>query len=375
MAKQLCEDEHEQSFFFSDSRVSLAHLALSGLTLTVAHTTAIAASTSPPRPDSTPRCQGLSLSESGATPKELKPLYEAVADFEKAFADNNNRLFRTLMHPALSRERQNPEVFDSTVQEFGLEKAKLQRNALYSLDLPLGSEKTTAECGKGEIRGVVGPTQQYAVVHTFTGGNEQIRVFTLFAQVPPQLMPKQGNDKRPIGIVYLQAQVWTHGKRSPEALLVESRKWSILGEPIAAWIHAAAAERILLSNSYFVPTDALAAQQLSRDSKARIPSLDTLRSRVKSGGTGWDFIDLAVIFQAKSLEIGAKFRMKGEEPLNAQIEKCKTLGLTLAQEFPGLVKQFTGVECMPYGPSEKTEEAPDAGTQFHTWKELASRTN
>jgi hypothetical protein len=169
----------------------------------------------------------------------------------------------------------------------------------------------------------------------------------------------------------LFAQVWTHGKQSPEVLLAESRKWGVLDEPIASWILAEAGFRILSSNPYFTTMELPEAERLAAATRAKLPSFDPFRAKVASSGTGWQFADLAVIFQQDGVEVGAKFRMKGEETVDAQITKCRTLGTLLGHEFPGLTKRFKGVECMPYGEKESLENPPEAGSQFHAWNDLA----
>lgn len=334
-------------------------------------TEASATTLSKPLPENV--CRGLSLNAPSDVSGELKALYEAISDFEKAFEKNDTSKFRTLVHPALSRERDKPDVFTGTVHDFGLEKAKLVRNAVYELHFPRDRALKTVACKGGELRGVVGPERQYAVMHSFAGGNEHIRVFTIYSPVQEGLKTRQGATKRDLGLVMLSAQVWTHGKQSPEVLLSESRKWSLLNEPIAAWALAEASVRIMAANPYFVPEHLPEAERIATASKARLPNLNPFREKVARSGTGWHFESLAVIFQQDGVEIGAKFRMKGEEAVDAQIEKCKTLGIMFGREFPSLTKRFNGYECMPYGEKEDLDAPPAAGTQFHAWRNLAQQ--
>jgi hypothetical protein len=316
-------------------------------------------------------CRSLSLFESATTSPELKPLYTAIADLERAFEKNDSGLFSELVHPALSREAKAKDVFPGTVHDFGLEKAKLVRNAMYAAEFPQSLTTNIAECPQGELRGVVGPSSQFAVMHSFAGGNEQIRVFSIFAPIPASFAPKMKNAKRTHGIVMLFAQTWTHGKKAPSVLLQEARKWSVLNEPVTAWVMAEASLRLLAANPYFTPTELSEAKRVALQTKDKLPAFTNLKERIHDAGTGWNFEELAVIFQSSALEVGAKFRMKEEETVNGQLEKCKKLGTVLASEFPGLTKAFSGFECMPYAKEEGLGEPPGAGTQFHSWKSLA----
>lgn len=316
-------------------------------------------------------CQSLSLYESASTPENLKPLYETLADFERAFEKNDASLFTELVHPALTREKKKDDTFVSTVQDFGLEKVKLARNVLYRVEFPTENPARTVACSQGELRGVVGPTLQFATMHAFAGGNEQIRLFTLFAPIPKSFGPKMKNPKRELGIVMMFAQTWTHGKKAPEVLVAESKKWSLLNEPITGWVLAEASHRLLSANPYFVPNGLSEAEGLALQTKQKLPSFEGLKTKVRESNVGWEFLDLAVIFQAQAVEVGVKTRMQAqEEPVNAQIDKCKTVGRLLASEFPGLTKTFSGFECMPYAKGEALDASPDAGTQFHAWKTL-----
>lgn len=322
----------------------------------------------PPPPTT---CKALSLFETASTSAELKALYATLAEFERAFERNDARLFADLVHPALTREKRKAEIFATTVQDYGLEKAKLARNALYQASFPTENPARTVTCPQGELRGVVGPTLQFAAMHAFNGGNEQIRLFTLFAPIPKSFAPKMKNPKQEFGIVMMFAQTWTHGKKAPEILSAESRKWSLLDEPITAWILAEASHRLYAANPYFVPNGTREAELLATQAKQKLPTFESLKAKVREATSGWEFLELAVIFQSKAVEVGVRTRMlETEEPVNAQIEKCKTVGRLLASEFPGITRPFSGFECMPYARGEATETSPEAGTQFHTWNTL-----
>ena len=296
-------------------------------------------------------------------------MYEQVSQFEKAFEQKDRVLFKSLLHPALQRSAdQKNEAFDGTVQDFGLDKAKLTRNAVYKLQFTAGAEPEVL-CNLGKVRGVVGPSEQYAVVHTFSGGTEQVRLFTLFAPILKG-QAELAKSKNTIGLVMLHGQIWTHEKKAPDAMLEDARKWANLDEPVSAWLLAEGGRRILAANPYVVPTSLKLAEDLSTQLRAKITNLDTLRGKFSQSGIDWDFLDFTVVYQASGLEAGFKFRTRTEEGVEIQMEKCKRATAVLAKELPGLRHRFRGAECLAYGPTEKLQNPPTNGSQFFKWSEL-----
>ena len=330
-----------------------------------------------PALESFPRERSSDSSQNECTPLSLfalksksipdSSLNEFYEKFEESFRTGDSRLFRSLIHPSLSRESKNPDIFNSTVEEYGLKNVELRRSFAYELHFNR-RESQTAECPNGRVRGVVGPTTQVAMIHQFLGGNEQVRLFTLAAPVPISL---RKDPKLDWGIVLLQAQIWSHGKQTPTALREEAQKWFLLGEPFSAWAIATAGRRILEANPYFEPNELEESQQQSARYESSKPSPDPINENLAKEGIKWKFEDSTVVFQAKSLEIGLKVRMDREEiPVNEQIQTCKHIGRIFLSLNPGIRNRFSGFECLTYLPKDNLSVPSDAGSQFHKWSDL-----
>jgi hypothetical protein len=325
-----------------------------------------------------PRCSSLNLTNlsNSTDPKyqeTLKGLEDFAKSYESAFKNKDSRLFQSLTHPALSRETKRSSIFNETILEYGLDKASLARTSAFLLHLPRSSLTQATNCSIGTIRGVVGPENQAVLIHTFLGGNEQIRLFTIVAPVPASF--QKGNTTQ-WGVVMMHTQVWTHGRKIPQTILEEARVWKNKGQPLVYWAKSNAALRILQANPYFEPNDLEAARQEAAAALAQRPQiapLNTIFQEQQIPKNEWTIEDYAVVFQAQDIEFGVKVRMNREFPVNEQIENCKKTGRAIVQQHPTLQEAFSGFECLTFGKDEKLESIPLAGSQFHTWKSLVKK--
>lgn len=317
-------------------------------------------------------CKLLSLSapkEFTGMPEFLPDLYKALQDFEDSFAKDDKELFKTLLHPAMRRTPlQKDEAFISTVQTYGLAKVKLVRSAIF-LGTFAPDQEPVADCPSGTLRGVIGPAPQVAVVHTYFGGGEQVRLFSIYAPIL-KVQADAAKSKYKTGLVMFHAQVWTHEKKAPDKLIEDARKWGILNEPVTAWLLAESGRRILIANPYFTPNDLAPVTAFTTELQGKLGSFEPIKTKVAEAGMGWEFLNMTVVYQDSGVEAGLKFRMKGEEATNTMLDKCRKLSSLVAQDFSGLRLRFKGVECLAYMPGEKLEEAPASGSQFLTWKDL-----
>jgi hypothetical protein len=328
------------------------------------HSTALSSPTVAPK-SIVNSCKSMSLFDLKATKSTDESLNGFYTKFESAFKDHDGKLFRSLIHPSMTREVKNADIFNSTVDDFGLEKVNLTRSSAFLLSF-LEPKSQFAECESGIVRGVVGPKEQVALIHTYLGGNEQIRIFTLATKVPASVrkLPEQE-----WGIVMMHAQTWSHGKQTPSSLRAEAKKWNLLGEPITAWALSRAAQKILEGNPYFEPNDIQETNRLENALRQLKPNTTDLNDLAKIAGIDWVFEDITVVFQAKGLEIGLKVRMpKTEIPVNAQIDTCKKMGRIFIQKYPGTAQRFTGFECLTFLPKEDINSPSDSGSQFHRWE-------
>lgn len=302
--------------------------------------------------------------------KDLQEFYNTLKDFEDSFLLSNRDLFKSILHPALRRkESEKNEVFDGTVANYGLEKVKLVRNVLYGAEFNAEGDRVVT-CQTGQLRGVIGPTTQIAVTHSYISGPEQVRITTLYSPIIKSQAEAVGTNRK-WGLVMLQSQFWTIDKKTAQLYLDDAKKWSILGEKLVAWTFAEAARRIWNSNAYFIPNELGEATQIASEYKnATKKELSLAAETVRNQKTDWEFLDFTSIFQEKSLEFGIKYRMKQEESTNIFLEKCKKNSAAILKNLPGVTRKFKGVECLAYQPQEPLSESPAMGSNFSTWKDL-----
>lgn len=313
-------------------------------------------------------CTRLSLQPTGKISSQDEQFYKALEEFERSFAEHRRSAFADILHPALQQNAaQKFEIFESTVQDFGLEKAKLTRSSVFQLRF--NGTGTEIQCAPGKVRGVVGPKEQYAVMHTFSGGSEQIRLFTLFAPIVPSQV-EQYKTKYKTGLVMMHGQAWTHERKNAEALLEDAKKWGVLGESLVAWLVAESARRIVTGNPYFEPENTAAITREAEAFKVKVTEDAALRQKMPHSGIDWEFLEFSPVFQASGIEVGLRFRTKAGEDVAAQMEKCKKASAFVAKEYPQLRLRFRGLECLAWGPEENLTKAPGNGSQFFPWKDL-----
>ncbi len=321
---------------------------------------------------SEPQCQNLNLSLKSATPDN--PFKQAVNrkldKFEKAFATNDSELFSQLASKALQKEKRDlDKLFKSTVAEYGLQKAKLQRNSVWEMrtsDKPVPGQLIT--CGEAQISPVYGPKRQVAVFYSNFSKNNQTRLLLFLAQTP--LDEKQPEN---LGMVLMQVQRWTYDGQSPEKIYQQSSNQEGIGNLLIARVLADAAAKILESNPYVVtPTQTAArnkAELLRQSESAQFLAF-------LNGGPKEESFQpeaLEPIFRSGGLAVGLKVRMNKELALNTQIKLCKSFGRELFARNSPWRNEFSGFECLLYSAQEPMTQPPKAGSQYYTWQSLDSK--
>ncbi len=313
----------------------------------------------------------LNLVSPDSTPDPfLSELERVLRDYETAFQEEDTKTFHSLVHPSLHQSGEtSKQVFESFFPSYGLKKPKLTRVAVFDLRLLGAGSNPEVDCSWGRIRGVVGPERQVAVFHAAYSGNEQVRLMTLFAQIPEGVR-KLNKTKYGVGTVMFHTQTWTHERMIPEKLLAEARKWSGLKNPFVAWAYAESAHRLLNSNPYFIPRELSGARSDVEEYRFRGPSVKSVAEKLRQNGLPWEFLGFTVVFQASGVEPGFHFRMRPGDVLSRDLEKCRTHSAAVVSLVPEMRERFHGVECIPYQPEDDLSKAPTGGTQFLLWSDL-----
>jgi hypothetical protein len=300
----------------------------------------------------------------------LTELVSVLGDYETAFQEEDTKTFHSLVHPSLHQSGEtSKQIFETLFPSYGLKKPKLTRVAAFNLRLPGSGANPDVDCSWGRIRGVVGPERQVAVFHAAYSSNEQVRLMTLFAQIPEGVR-KLNKTKYSVGSVMFHTQTWTHERMTAEKLLGEARKWSALKNPFVAWVYAESAVRLLNSNPYFLPRELSSARNDVEEYRLRGPSARDIAEKMRQKGLPWEFLGFTVVFQASGVEPGLHFRMKPGDVLSLELEKCRMHSAAVVSLVPEMRERFHGVECIPYQPEDDLSKAPTGGTQFVPWNEL-----
>jgi hypothetical protein len=294
--------------------------------------------------------------------------YAALAEYEKAMAESRVDHLKKLLHPSIVKEdRAKDEIFNTTIQEFSLEKAKLARTAIYYLNLP-ASGLPEVKCLGATVRGVTGPHQQFAVIHSHHSNSEQVRLFSIFAPIPDSLV-KKTKAKFRVGLVMLHAQIWTHAKKSPEVYFKEAKS-KAEKDGMAGWLYAEAARRLYASNPYYAPNELAESQQFVDTHALKKPDLAKIKAALKEKNFDWEFLDFSVAYKEVGIEPAIKLRLIKEESSKEHLEKCEKISGVIAQHLTALKADFKGVECLAYLPGEPLENPPALGSAFFPWTKL-----
>lgn len=298
-------------------------------------------------------------------------LKAALSAFETAIEKGDKKLFRGLVHPAMIRPgHEISTVLEETTKGYGIEGKRPVLNSLHEISLKAAQSSPEAECAPGLIRGVTGPARQWAVFHTVFSG-EQVRLFTLFAPI----LKEQKKEDRPaayadVGLVLLQAQVYTHAGMSPEKLLEEGKKWRRLDQNLSAWLFAESGTRILEANPYLDPHELVDSREEALELYGKIAEIDAVKRQLATDVPNWSFAGFTPIFQAKGIEPGLRFKAKGALSVKEAMDGCKKAAASVKGALAGLQSVFHGVECLPYSADEETTKPPAAGSVFLPWKDI-----
>ncbi len=300
-------------------------------------------------------CERLSLNQAKGD------LENTISDLEKSLKTSDTALFLSLLHPSIIlKEEEKESIFKQMMESYELRGKTLQRNRL--LKLAFGKDTgRTVRCRDAVLKGVAGPTEQWALELSTVVSGEQARLFFLFAPVPQPLRKKS---KHPIAITHINTQKWTFLQKTPEAWAKEAKKWSNLEEPVAAWVLGETALKLAQANPYHVrdipSLDALAHETTTQKAQALFEQF----IGKKIAGTEFTLISFTSVFKEDGPQLGVKLEMKQEVAVNDQIEQCRKVAVELAPLFKGMRRKLRGVECLMYYEKEPKEKQPHSGSVF-----------
>ncbi|MEY3902612.1 MAG: hypothetical protein RL189_1918 [Pseudomonadota bacterium] len=315
----------------------------------------------------------LNTSVKNASSESHAELAKVLEEFERAFFRADAELFSSLVSPALLKKKEEAvKIFEGTLLEFDLRRAKLQRNWMWELNLGTSAEPgRLVQCGDTGIQPVYGPLHQFAVQYSAFTGSHQTKLLALFAKTPVG----QSGGKNPPGLVHLQVQRWTYDGRTPDRLMNDARKSASRGEIVIGTLLAEASARVMEINPYVIPPQLRTA----RDLAAQLgQDFDSLQSKFLAGGktiVDWKPEKLVPVFRDGSLAVGLKVRMQREFALNDQTSRCHELGKSLFIKESAWREYFSGVECMPYPSADDLNQPPRGGSQFFPWSKLDSKSH
>jgi hypothetical protein len=321
-----------------------------------------------------PSCESLSLNSLHGKDRAFE---NTIQLFEKAILTENRKDFLKILHPQLKKQAKEPGLFEGIVAEFGLSKAKLVRNSIYKV-VTGASYEETATCDGGGVKNLVGPKTQIHVFHSFTGGNETIRIHTIYVEIPKSIVAKESffdvkEDYIPLALAHFFAQAATHGKKTTAQILEEATYWGNLNEPTNAALFSHAALRLTTANPYFFAPEFSEVLRIAKKYQPFLLLSESLKETLNSVEKGWQFLTLSPIFQASSLEVGVKLKMPLDTTVDAQTKACQKIGFEIIKNIPALAKAFNSFECLPYTDGEPLTYAPGAGSQGFLWKEVANQ--
>ncbi|NBO37076.1 hypothetical protein EBU99_00665 [bacterium] len=309
---------------------------------------------------------GLTLQSGKGQNQDLNLLGKSLEEFENAFATNNSEQFAAAVSPLLQKKKDELEkIFEGTVLEYDLKKARLQRNSIWELNAGLAPQPgRTLQCGEMAIQPVYGPSKQVAVIYSAFMGQNQTKILALFA------LPGQSTKEQKPGLVLFQVQRWTYDGRSPEKLISEAKQTSSAGFPIAAQLLSEAAARITESNPYLIfPLQKEARELATLLSKSGEPQQETILKSAQADPL-WRAEKFAAVFKDSSLAVGLKIRMRKDFPLNEQTQKCLETGKKIFSVNSIWKTSFSGMECLPYKENEDMVKPPKGGSQYFPWAQI-----
>jgi hypothetical protein len=313
----------------------------------------------------------LNISTKNAGNEIQAELAKVLEDFERAFFRADADIFSSIVSPALLKKREEAvKIFEGTLLEFDLRRAKLQRNWMWELNLGTSAEPgRLVQCGDTGIQPVYGPLHQFAVQYSAFTGSHQTKLLALFAKTAVG----QNGAKNPPGLVHLQVQRWTYDGRTPDRLMNDARKSASQGEIIVGALLAEASARIMEINPYVIPPQLRTA----RDLAAQLgKDFESLQGKFLAGGktiVDWNAEKLVPVFRDGSLAVGLKVRMQREFALNDQTSRCHEMSKSLFSKESAWREYFSGVECMPYATADDINQPPRGGSQFFPWNKLDSK--
>lgn len=320
----------------------------------------------------TPQCRNLKLSFKSEAADD--PFTRAVASqmekFESAVATENSEIFSQIASKALQKKPQElMKVFEGTLFEYDLKRAKLQRNSIWEMQLP--DEPIPGQllsCGDVQISPVFGPKRQVAVFYSHFSGDKQTKLLLFLAQTK-----LDADQPENLGIVMMQVQRWSYDGKTPEKLYTQSSVQEGQGNALIARLLADAAAKILESNPYIVsPLQAAARNRAESMSQAANAQLESLLNS-SPADSSFKPERMEPIFRDGTLAIGLKFRMTTDLALNTQTKLCRTAGRVIFSKNTAWRKEFSGFECLPYAAQESMSHPPRAGSQYFSWKSLDSK--
>lgn len=354
----------------------MKRLSLIGFVVCLFSPIALSAPAGSPQPTTLaqPTCEALPL-QIKATEGNLAEFATLLDGLENAFTNQDTKTFLAILHPAIIRDpAERRDIFEGTIARFGLTSMKkMARTQLYRMKFP-NEIPPAVTCSFGKARGVVGPETQFAAVHTLYTEHEQIRLHTIYAPVPKALRTTH-NTAHDWALVHLQAQVWTQGQKAPPVILEDAIERSRLNEPLAAWVLAEGALRLMASNAYLEPPELARAIELSQQTSKKLPTQHEVNTLLASTGEHpWTFAAFSAAFQSTGIEPAIKLRItKKNQDISALLRQCLPEIKKLAPLFKSMHKTFRGVQCLPYFATEDLRGAPSLGTMFVTWEELLSQ--
>ncbi|MEY4064984.1 MAG: hypothetical protein RIR26_1192 [Pseudomonadota bacterium] len=352
----------------SSSSRNLTGAVLASVLAVLPARTAFATSAGP----DAPQCQALDLSLGSAKSSDLKSetIAKVLQTFEQAFAQDDADLFVGIASASLQKKPEElKKIFDGTVLEYDLKKAKLQRNHIWSLNRgSVAQPGQTLSCGEVEVQPVFGPQYQIAVQYSVFSSGGQTRLLLILAKTPLDL--KAG---REFGVVLLQAQRWTYDGRNPEKLLDEGRLLASQGQTVAGHLLSEAAARVLESNPYLITPLHRKAREQAIQTAREAQQAQEILLRPAGADPKWIPQKMVPIFKEASLAVGLKLSLKTELSLNEQARRCLETSRKLFPAGTQWRASFSGVECMPYASHENIDSIPKGGSFFYSWSKIDSK--
>jgi len=294
------------------------------------------------------------------------PLFKALQTFHKAFETHENEYFLKVLNPALVRKESiKQKIFPDLLMRHPFSKQTPGISSIYRIKSTHLQDRFV-DCNGIQIQGVVGPVEQYAVVHQLHLKKDTYRIFTLWADINEELK-KINSYEEEYGIIHMFTGKWSYQGKNPYALIRNAQRIDAKNDFFSAYFLYDLSFKILNDNKYYLEKENFEAQKWLEEN----PLSGKLEKIQKEFQKDWKLRDISTGFHEDGVGPLFKFEMPDDEDEIFRIsQKCVEYSLHLYKIMNFTREPFAGIHCQAFFPQENISKPPRAGGKWITWEEL-----